>query len=206
MRVVPFVIACSCAGGGCVADPDPSDSNGDECDAQDIPSEYDVRIGTDPDPAVAGEAATFQVSVLDGNGCPVEDLQQSHTRMIHSVFVSADLEDFQHLHQEDFEDITAEDLATATFHFPITFPTSGDHHVIEDFALSNLARTRFLADRAAQGRPIPEWSGFARAPADAMRMFLNGIDERYGSVRGYARDELGLSADELDALKARLLN
>jgi protein-tyrosine phosphatase len=78
--------------------------------------------------------------------------------------------------------------------------------VIEDFALSNLARTRFLADRAAQGRPIPEWSGFARAPADAMRMFLNGIDERYGSVRGYARDELGLSADVLDALKARLLN
>src|SRR5262249_25949338 len=78
--------------------------------------------------------------------------------------------------------------------------------VIEDFALSNLARTRFLADRVAQGRPIPEWSGFARAPADAMRMFLDGIDERYGSVRGYARDELGLSADVLDALKARLLN
>jgi len=78
--------------------------------------------------------------------------------------------------------------------------------VVEDFALSNLATSRFLADREAQGRPIPEWSGFARAPADAMRMFLDGIDERYGSVRGYARDELGLSGDVLDALKARLLN
>jgi hypothetical protein len=124
-----FLIACT-------SDPD-SDTSGGECDAQDVPSEYDVRIGTDPDPPVAGESARFQVSVLDGNGCPVDDLQQTHTRMIHTVFVSADLEDFQHVHQEDFEDITADDLAAATFHFPITFPTAGDRLVIEDFAHLN---------------------------------------------------------------------
>jgi len=123
----------------CTAHPD-SDSSGDECRAQDVPSEYDVRIAIDPEPPVAGETATFQVSVLDGNECPVDDLQQSHTRMIHSIFVSADLEDFQHVHQEDFEDITADDLATATFHFPISFPTAGDRLVIEDFAHLN----RFL--------------------------------------------------------------
>jgi hypothetical protein len=123
----------------CTADPD-SDSSGDECRAQDVPSEYDVRISTDPDPPVAGESAAFQVSVFDGNGCPIDDLQQSHTRMIHSVFVSTDLEDFQHLHQEDFEAVTADDLAAATFHFPITFPTAGERLVIEDFAHLN----RFL--------------------------------------------------------------
>jgi protein-tyrosine phosphatase len=77
--------------------------------------------------------------------------------------------------------------------------------VIEDFALTNRARSRFLADRVANDLPIPEWSGFGRAPADAMRMFLAGIDERYGSVQGYARDGLGVTDDVFDALKARLL-
>ena len=38
----------------CTADPD-SDSSGDECRAQDVPSEYDVRIATDPDPAILAE-------------------------------------------------------------------------------------------------------------------------------------------------------
>jgi len=59
--------------------------------------------------------------------------------------------------------------------------------VVGDFALTNLATARFLADRAELGRPIPEWPGFARAPADAMRTFLDGIDERYGSFWVYAR-------------------
>ena len=78
--------------------------------------------------------------------------------------------------------------------------------VVADFALSNLATGRFLDDRVARGRPIPPWPGFARAPADAMRMFLDGIDERYGSVRGYARRGLGLSEGTLDALADRLLD
>jgi protein-tyrosine phosphatase len=77
--------------------------------------------------------------------------------------------------------------------------------VVADFALSNLATARFLADRVELGRPIPEWSGFARAPADAMRTFLDGIDERYGSVRDYARQGLGLSEGVIAALAARLL-
>jgi hypothetical protein len=85
----------------------------------------------------AGASAEFQVSVLDANGCPIDDLQQTHTRMIHTIFVSADLEDFQHLHQEDFALVTSDDLAAATFHFPVTFPTAGDRLVIEDFAHLN---------------------------------------------------------------------
>jgi protein-tyrosine phosphatase len=81
----------------------------------------------------------------------------------------------------------------------------GRDDVVEDFALSNLATSRFLADRLQQGRPIPEWPGFARAPAEAMRGFLLELDERYGSIRDYARHELGLTEDVLDALADRLL-
>ena len=182
----------------CTADPEPSDSNGDACNAEAIPSEYDVQIGTDPDPAVAGEEATFHVTVLDGHGCPVEDLQQSHTRMIHSVFVSADLEDFQHLHQEDFEEITADDLAAATFHFPVTFPTSGDRLVIEDFAHLN----RFLQDTehlTVAGSPaqLPEPKvdlSTTVAVRDVVVEFVWEIAPAFGSeahLAAYVRDEKG---------------
>jgi protein-tyrosine phosphatase len=78
--------------------------------------------------------------------------------------------------------------------------------VVADFALTNLATERYLAGWAGLGRPIPKWSGFARAPADAMRMFLDGIDERYGSVRDYARQGLGLTEGVLDRLATRLLD
>jgi protein-tyrosine phosphatase len=81
----------------------------------------------------------------------------------------------------------------------------GRDDVVADFALSNLATQRFLADRRALGWPIPEWPGFARAPADAMRIFLRGLDERYGSVRDYARHELGLTDDVLESMAVRLL-
>jgi hypothetical protein len=128
--MIPFLLFAACT-----SDPDPTETGG--CRAEDIPSEYDVEIATDPDPPVAGESAAFRVSILDGHGCPIEDLQQTHTRMIHTIFVSADLEDFQHLHQEDFETITVDDLQAATFHFPVTFPTAGDRLVIEDFAHLN---------------------------------------------------------------------
>jgi hypothetical protein len=197
MLLVSLLIACT-------ADPGSDDSNSDECNAEDIPSEYDVRIGTDPDPAVAGETATFTVSVLDGNGCPVDDLQQSHTRMIHSVFVSADLEDFQHLHQEDFEEITADDLANATFHFPVTFPTSGDRLVIEDFAHLNrfLQATEHLTVAGSPGQlPKPKVDlSTTVAVRDVQVEFVWEIPAAYGSeahLAAYVRDEKGNDVTDL---------
>jgi hypothetical protein len=187
----------------CTADPD-SDSSGDECRAQDVPSEYDVRISTEPDPAVAGESALFEVSVLDGNGCPIDDLQQSHARMIHSVFVSADLEDFQHLHQEDFEDITAADLAAATFHFPITFPTAGDHLVVEDFAHLNrfLQSTQHLTVAGTPAQlPEPKIDlGTTVAVRDVVVEFVWEIPPAFGAeahLAAYVRDVDGGDVTDL---------
>jgi protein-tyrosine phosphatase len=78
--------------------------------------------------------------------------------------------------------------------------------VIADFGLTNLATPKFLADMVARGRPVPAWPGFARAPEQAMRLFLVHLDERYGSVRGYVQSELGLTDDLIEAMKARLLD
>ena len=187
----------------CTGEPD-SDPNGDECRAQDVPSEYDVRIETDPDPPVAGESTAFQVSVLDGNGCPVDDLQQTHTRMIHTVFVSADLADFQHVHQEDFEQITADDLATATFHFPITFPTAGERLVIEDFAhlnqwLQSTQRLTVAGSPAQLPAPVMDFSTTV-AVRDVVVDFVWEIPPLFGAeahLAAYVRDADGNDVTDL---------
>lgn len=97
-------------------------------------TDYVVHRTTDPDPIEAGEEATFTLQITDQDGNPIDDLQRTHERMVHTIFISRDLADFQHVHHEDFADITADDLQAATFHFPVTFPTAGDELILYDFA------------------------------------------------------------------------
>ena len=98
---------------------------------------YAVETSTVPSVLVAGEEATFTLSVQDQDGCPIEDLQESHERMVHTLFISADLTSFQHVHHEDFANLTAADLRTATYHFPITYPLAGDYLAVFDYAHRN---------------------------------------------------------------------
>jgi hypothetical protein len=100
-------------------------------------TDYQVESWTDPSPALAGEEAEFYVRVTDQDGNPIEDLQTNHERIIHTAFVSADLEFFAHLHHEDFYDIAVDDLRTSTFHFPVTFPFSGEYLTAWNFAHRN---------------------------------------------------------------------
>ncbi|WP_329125936.1 tyrosine-protein phosphatase [Streptomyces sp. NBC_01465] len=78
--------------------------------------------------------------------------------------------------------------------------------VVEDFALTELASERLLADWIADhdGRR-PVWPGYGRAPAEIMQLFLDGINARHGSLTGYAREQLGVDDELISALSARLL-
>jgi hypothetical protein len=105
---------------------------------------YVATLTTDPAPPQAGQTAQVTVRITDQDGRPIEDLQQSHARMVHTVFVSADLRDFQHLHQEDSAAITAEDLRNATFRFPATFPGAGRYAASVDFAHRNVYQSELL--------------------------------------------------------------
>ena len=98
------------------------------------PAWYEVRWQTDPDPLAAGAPGTFTLQVTDPDGVPIEDLQQNHERMVHTLVISQDLTSFQHLHHEDFAALTAEDLRAATFHFPLTVPLAGPYLLSFDFA------------------------------------------------------------------------
>ncbi|MFI7274649.1 GNAT family N-acetyltransferase [Streptomyces sp. NPDC049879] len=81
-----------------------------------------------------------------------------------------------------------------------------DDDIVADFALTGLARDRLLADwRAAHGGRSPGWPGYGRAPAEVMRLFLDGLRRKYGSVGAYAEAVLGVGDDLVTALRERLL-
>lgn len=98
---------------------------------------YEVAWSTDPSPIMAGVESEFTTTITGPDGGPVGDLQQTHERMVHNVFVSEDLQSFQHVHMEDHTAISADDLRAATFHFPLVLPLSGRTRAAFDYAHLN---------------------------------------------------------------------
>ncbi|GAA5079138.1 tyrosine-protein phosphatase [Nocardia iowensis] len=79
--------------------------------------------------------------------------------------------------------------------------------IIEDFARTELATERLLADwRRANAGKEPNWPGYGRAPAEVMRLFLAALVAEHGSVRGYTADLLGTGDDLVAALRRNLLD
>lgn len=116
----------------CTASPDSADSAGDSGTHE--VTGYDVLWSSDPDPMMATEQAQFTLQVVDQDGIPIGDLQQNHERMVHTIFVSADLASFTHTHQEDYTPITADNLRNAQFSFPLTLPLAGRYFTMFDYA------------------------------------------------------------------------
>lgn len=79
--------------------------------------------------------------------------------------------------------------------------------IIADFALTGLATKRLVAAWQAEN---PErtlrWPGYGQAPAQLMRLFLDDLAARYGSVRGYAIGRLGMEHKLIEAMRAHLLH
>jgi hypothetical protein len=104
---------------------------------------YQVAWQPTPDPMSAGVESDFAYQVIGPDGAIVDDLQQSHERMVHVLFISKDLEDFFHLHHEDQYALTADVLRCGSYHLPFTPPTSGTWRLAFDYAHEN----QYLATR-----------------------------------------------------------
>jgi protein-tyrosine phosphatase len=78
--------------------------------------------------------------------------------------------------------------------------------VVADYALTGLATERFIADWRADDphRPLG-WPGFGQAPAEAMRLFLDELNQRHGSIQDYAAKFLGVGDDLLYAMRSHLI-
>ncbi|MDP2312350.1 MAG: hypothetical protein Q8P41_05555 [Pseudomonadota bacterium] len=127
--LVVFLALAGCSG--------VADDTGVDCVGVEPVTAYAVDWATDPAPALAAVDSTFTLKVRDQRGCAIEDLQRAHERIVHTLIVSTDLTSFQHLHQEDSLDLTAEDLRSSTFHFPLTLPAAGDYRLVFDYAHQN---------------------------------------------------------------------
>ncbi|MFD8570219.1 tyrosine-protein phosphatase [Streptomyces sp. NPDC059639] len=79
--------------------------------------------------------------------------------------------------------------------------------VAADFALTELARDRLLADwKAAHEGREPGWPGFGRAPETIMRLFLADLSAQFGSVQGYVTEHLGMDEELTTRLRKGLLS
>ncbi|MET9721484.1 tyrosine-protein phosphatase [Streptomyces zaomyceticus] len=82
-----------------------------------------------------------------------------------------------------------------------------DEEILADFALTELATERLVADWRAShpGREL-RWPGYGRAPADIIRLFLADLRARYGSVDAYVTGHVGLDPSVVTALRTRLVD
>ena len=66
--------------------------------------------------------------------------------------------------------------------------------------------TAWMVDNAPEAienlDTIPD--AFTRSPAEAMRLFLDDVRERFGSVEGYA-ESVGVDGPTVDAMRDQLL-
>ncbi|SDT79000.1 protein-tyrosine phosphatase [Streptomyces sp. TLI_053] len=82
----------------------------------------------------------------------------------------------------------------------------GEDDVAADFALTELATARLVADwRAANPGRTLRWPGFGRAPEDVIRLVLADLTAAHGSVHGYATGTVGVDEALIGRLRARLL-
>src|SRR6201999_2288417 len=78
--------------------------------------------------------------------------------------------------------------------------------VVADFALTERARDRLVADwSAAHDGRAPRWPGYGHAPERVMRLVLGDLTRRYGSVEAYAARRLGVGGTLVEELRGRLL-
>ncbi len=149
--------------GGCSGEVD--DTGVDACAEPAEVTGYEVSWETEPE-ATAGAETTLTLRVRDQRGCPIEDLQTAHERVVHTLLISEDLSSFQHLHHEDFAPLTADDLRTSTYHFPVTFPAAGDYRLVFDYAHQN----EYLTS--------DDWLAVGGSPAQAAEPTLDYTTER----------------------------
>jgi cytochrome c-type biogenesis protein len=65
--------------------------------------DFHVTLSSSPATIEPEKPFSLKIALHDKNGNPITDLQVSHEKILHVILVSEDLEEFMHVHPEDFE-------------------------------------------------------------------------------------------------------
>lgn len=93
-----------------------------------------------PEHPIAEEPVTLHIALEDINGTPLTLVDQ-HERWLHTIIISEDFTTFEHMHPEDFAELSQEAINAARFEMPYVFPRSGTYLVALDFATPEGAGT-----------------------------------------------------------------
>ncbi|MRH93092.1 protein-tyrosine-phosphatase [Nocardia sp. SYP-A9097] len=81
-----------------------------------------------------------------------------------------------------------------------------EEHILADFALTELATARFVADwHASNPNRELRWPGYGRAPAEVMRLVIDDLTTAHGSVHRYITEQVGVEQRTIERLQDRLL-
>ncbi|MFK0252257.1 tyrosine-protein phosphatase [Streptomyces sp. NPDC090445] len=81
-----------------------------------------------------------------------------------------------------------------------------EEDILADFALTELATERLLADwHAANPDRTMRWPSYGRAPAIVLSLVLADLSARYGSPTGYLTDRVGITHATQNRLRSRFL-
>lgn len=168
----------------CTSEGPPSavDSSGT---AVDVPTQAILSWSTEPEPLVAGEAGQMVVEVTDEHGHPIEDLQSNHERLVHTMLISEDWTSFQHLHHEDFAELTVDNLKSGTLRFPVTLPLVGRYLAMFGYAWHNqwLYAEDFVEVAGAPAQAAaPDRTVNSEVEVDGMRVSLTWNSD---AIAGY---------------------
>ncbi|MEW2416311.1 tyrosine-protein phosphatase [Streptomyces sp. NPDC046866] len=82
-----------------------------------------------------------------------------------------------------------------------------EEQILADFALTELATQRLLADwHAANPGRTMRWPSYGRAPATVLALTLADLAARHGSVAAYLTDDVGITEQTTTRLRQRLLD
>ncbi len=88
----------------------------------------------------------------------------------------------------------------------LTLLEVSEEQILADFALTELATERLLADwHAANPGRTMRWPSYGRAPATVLSLVLADLRSRHGSVAGYLSDRVGITQGTADRLREGLL-
>lgn len=104
---------------------------------------YRLTLTLDPPAPKPGQETVLHWQLTHTqSGKPVRDLQVAHERLMHNFIVNLDFSSFAHIHHEDFQVVTAHDLAQASLKFPYRFPAPGHYRIVSEFAHHNRSWTK----------------------------------------------------------------
>ena len=93
---------------------------------------YNVDLTLRPYPITAGVETNIDFKITDDSGNPVP-LETMHERIVHLFTIREDLEEFKHIHPEDFGKLTEENMKDAAFSIKNTFSEAGKYAVVFEF-------------------------------------------------------------------------